>query len=184
MRRLALLIPIVAWAAGCGDQPPPAATKTTPVFVQPDTVEMSCGGGWTYPDRRYFEKGWREEAITAGPLTLLWLDTYADDDFSRPRALYTKALLKPRATAKLAVAPADRDRIRLTTHPPNDTYAAAGGKAAIRFEGCPARPAPEPGTGYSLAVMVDSPGCATFEVTPKGGETIRRRVRFGVSDCG
>ena len=186
MRRLALLIPIVAWAAGCGDQPPPAATRTSPVVAQPEIAPMPCEAGWTYnEDKRYFKGRWRKEAVIAGPITLLWLNSHGHDDFARARSLYTKVLLEPDATTTVAVADEDRGWVRMTTRPPNDPHATDGGDRGIRFEGCPSRAefSPVPGTGYAIAVMVDRPGCATFEITPEGAATMRRRVPFGVS-CG
>jgi hypothetical protein len=175
------VISIVAWTAGCGDQPPPRAASAEQEKVAP----MSCEAGWTYnEDKRYFKGNWREEAVIAGPLTLLQLNTLHDADLSRPRAFRIKVLLEPRSTTTVTVAPEDRDWVRLATQPPNDPYANAGGDPAIRFEGCEPRVDDTRddelrGTGYAIAVMVDSPGEATLEITPEGAATIRRRVSFG-----
>lgn len=176
MRRLALLISIVAWAAGCGDQPPPRAAGQR----APETGQMTCQAGWSWNK----EPPRGDDDVTAGPITLINLGGYAASDFSRPRAIYTKVVLEPRATTTLAVAPEDRDRVRLASSPPNDPHAAAGGDPAIRFEGCAprtddSREGEELGTGYAIGVMVDSPGEATLEITPEGAATIRRRVSFG-----
>ena len=145
---------------------------------------MPCEAGWSWG-----HKPQGDVDVVAGPIRLIGLGSHAEEDFGRPRALYTKVLLDPRATTTVAVAPEDRDRVRLATAPPNDQYAAAGGDPAIRFEGCEprtddSRTGEELGTGYAISVMVDSPGCATLEVTPEGGAAMRRRVPFGVPGCG
>ena len=189
MRRLAPLIPIVAWATGCGDQPPPVSAPVA-VAETPETAVMSCRQGWTFSaDKRYFTRNWREEAVTAGPIALLWLNSHADGDFGRPRSIYTKVLVEPHRTTTLAVASEDRAHVSLTSHPPNGIDVYVPGDPAIRFEGCPpreddTRADEEQGTGYAIAVMLDGPRCATFEITPEGGATMRRRARFGVSACG
>jgi hypothetical protein len=182
----AAAVTAAAAIVGCGDQ---AAQSSPPRAQAPEIAPMSCQAGWTYnEDKRYFRGDWREQAVVAGPITLLWLNSMQEVDFSRPRAVMTKVLLEPHATTTVAVADADRDWVRLTTQPPNDPYANAGGDPGIRFEGCEprvddTREDERHGTGYAVAVMVDRPGCATFEITPEGGAAMRRRVAFGVQDC-
>ena len=194
MRRLALLIPIVAWTAGCGDQPSAAVHSTpAPAPEAPQTAELTCANGWTFADRAPYRRAPRHRhTVTAGPMAVMWLRAHENTPARRfrarsdggRRALHTKVLLEPRRTATLAVAPDDRERIALSTHMFNQDIAYPDGDVAIRFEGCPPRPGGgHRGTGYAFTLLVGEPGCVTLEITPEGGATMRRRVGFGAEGC-
>ena len=186
-----------ALTAACGNEAArTAAPSPTPTPDHaPRTATMDCSAGFGFADRPTYRDAPEDpDTVHAGPLAILWLRGHAriPPDFFRPgpegarRPLHTKVLLAPRRSVTIQIAPQDRERVTLSTQFYNqDVVHAAGEATAVRLEGCPPRPQPEPhrGTGFAVTVIVAAPGCATFEITPEGEPTMHRTVGFGAKDC-
>jgi len=185
--------------------PTPVAASTP---EGPQERSFGCEAGFSMQASR-LQDGWREAAITVGPITFLELGDMArlpDWNFAQARerapheepewaeqllengpdkwaAVYIKVLVEPGRSVRVELPQEAGTGVSLWEAPRMfGGFVPSDGVRRVRFAGCDARPDAAGGggeTAYPLGIIVAGAQCVPFDVTPEGGETIRRRIAFG-----
>jgi hypothetical protein len=137
-------------------------------------------------------RGWRREALVAGPLAFVGLrDGYG---FGRPAArgrawpLKVLVVIEPRAVATVTIGARSAEFAALayrSLRHHGGTVPLSAGTHAVRFEACDRVKTREPwnrGTQFGGYFLVRGRRCVDVEVQI-GTRLLRRQLRFGVSRC-
>lgn len=182
------LLATVACASPAPDSP---VSSRSDASTQ-ESVERGCGTkvGAQLPE------GWRENAISVGPVSFYAAREYGDSsqasNFQANEAgLYPAikmlVVLEGDDPVEVAVAGSSVGALSLlydrttSTIPADNHYELTAGDSAVRFLPC-THLRGEP-TQYNGAFIVAGPGCVEIEVRVEGTEETRVRIPLGVDRC-
>ena len=183
-----VIAPLAVGLAACGggDAGPKPQPPSAP---PPAALRTSCSESWWPNATTFANRRWREQSLTAGPVTFLNAKRLAGIRITGRGSVKIRTLVRPRTPVTIAIARSARD---LAGFVPMTNGGAAGIEASrpqLRLEGCDGVPRSEQAVagladvGFPVFVAAARRSCVPFEVTPDGGRTSRVVVSLGAGDC-
>jgi hypothetical protein len=183
-----VIAPLAVGLAACGggDAGPQPQPPSAP---PPAALRTSCSASWWPNATTFANRRWREQSLTAGPVTFLNAKRLADIRITGRGSVKIRTLVRPRTPVTIAIARSARD---LAGFVPMTNGGAAGIEASrpqLRLEGCDGVPRSEQAVagladvGFPVFVAAARRSCVPFEVTPDGGRMSRVVVSLGAGQC-
>jgi hypothetical protein len=167
--------------ADAGPKPRPPST--------PAVLRTTCSESWWPNATTFANHRWREQSVTAGPVTFLNAKRLAGIRISGRGSVKIRTLVRPRTPVTIAVARSARD---LAGFVPMTNGGEAGIEASrplLRLEGCDGVPRSEQAVagladvGFPVFIAAARKSCVPLEVTPEGGVTSRVVISLGAGVC-
>jgi len=135
-------------------------------------------------------RDWRKAAVIMGPIAFVGLRGWRegpDREFrsrhGRYPALKVLAIVTGDSVISVSIAHRDTDRVRMLYDPSvwrdHNLYPLDAGDTTTVFGPC----RPHRSTQFNGGFLVTGRTCATLEVSPGGGQPLRRLVSFGAQSC-
>lgn len=196
MKRTAVVVGVLAFAAGCTGSPSPRPAAH-PTSSEMGKASLASAFQRTCDSSVYgtLTKNWRSTAVTAGPISWPYLRRSRDipsDAFrahhGRHPAMKVLALVRHGAVVEVAVPPREQRQVELlydgSAFRDSGGYRMGDGEPAVTFHGCAqGQPAMGPGpTQFNGGFILSGARCVTLEVS-WGSNSRRVRIPFGRSTC-
>jgi hypothetical protein len=135
-------------------------------------------------------QGWKKASVIMGPIAFVGLHSYRDgpdryflSKHGRYPALKVLAVVTGDEVISVSIAHRDTDRVRMMYDPSawgdRNLYPLEAGDTTTVFGPC----LPHRSIQFNGGFLVTGRICATLEVSPAGGQPLRRLVSFGALSC-
>jgi hypothetical protein len=181
-----LIAPLAIGLAACGggDAGPERRPPSTPAALR-----TSCSESWWPNATTFANRRWREQSLTAGPVTFLNAKRLAGVRITGRGSVKIRTLVRPRTPVTIAIARSARDLAGFVPMTNGGEAGIEASRPVLRLEGCDGVPRSEQAVagladvGFPVFVAAARKSCVPFEVTPAGGATSRVVISFGAGDC-
>jgi hypothetical protein len=173
-------------ACGKGDG---GSMQRPPSLPSPTVLRTSCSESWWPTDRTFANPRWREQSVTAPPVTFLNAKQLARVRITGRGSVKIRTLVQPETPVTIAIGRSARGTAGFVAMTNAGEAGIDASRPVLHLAGCAGVPRSEQAirgladVGFPVFVAATKKSCVPMEITPDGGPTRHVVVSIGAGSC-